>query len=127
MNKRSRQQKKSKKKSSQKIAAKQRSPARGDIKVWLDDWRQEPAGWVRCYTVGQVIRLLKQQFVGEMSLDHNLGDRLEPGVKVLDWLEEQAHFDPEFRIPKIHIHSANPYGRAIMIAIARRIRTRGRG
>ena len=97
MNKRSRQQKKSKKKSSQKIAAKQRSPARGDIKVWLDDWRQEPAGWVRCYTVGQVIRLLKQQFVCEMSLDHDLGDRLEPGVKVLDWLEEQAHFDPEFR------------------------------
>jgi hypothetical protein len=32
-----------------------------------------------------------------MSLDHDLGDRLEPGVKVLDWLEEQAHFDPEFR------------------------------
>lgn len=98
-----------------------------DVKVWLDDWRPEPPGWVRCYRVDQVIRLLRQEIVQEMSLDHDLGEGLDAGVKVLDWLEEQCHFNPDFRIPRIHVHSANPYGRAIMVAIARRIRTRGRG
>ncbi len=104
---------------------KRRMPS--DIKVWLDDWRPEPMGWVRCYRVDQVIRLLRQEIVTEMSLDHDLGEGLDAGVKVLDWLEEHVHFNPDFRIPRIHVHSANPYGRAIMIAIARRIRTSGRG
>jgi hypothetical protein len=91
------------------------------IKVYLDDARREPAGWVRCYRPEEVIHLLKEQIVSEMSLDHDLGDGIEPGLKVLDWLEEEVHFDPEFRIPRIHIHSANPYGREVMIEVARRI------
>ncbi len=77
------------------------------MKVFLDDLRDTPDGWVRVYTVEETITLLESGVVTELSLDNDLGEGLLEGYKVLDWLEEKVYFNPHFRIPAITIHSAN--------------------
>ena len=42
------------------------------MKVYLDDVRQAPEGWVRTYTVAETIELLKTGEVVELSLDHEI-------------------------------------------------------
>lgn len=78
------------------------------MKVYLDDERPSPDGWVRCYWPDEVIALLKTGEVTELSLDHDLGDdKRGTGYDVLLWIEEEvatAYFAP----PEIHIHTANP-------------------
>ena len=44
----------------------------GEIKVYLDDERDTPAGWIRTYNVEQTIALLSTRCVQEISLDHDL-------------------------------------------------------
>lgn len=84
------------------------------MKVYLDDIRIAPDGWVRAYWPEEVIALLKTGGVTEISLDHDLGDILNTprggkertGYDVLLWLERAVvteGFDP----PVIHIHTAN--------------------
>lgn len=77
------------------------------IKVYMDDERVTPAGWHRTYSVDQTIEQLETRQVSHLSLDNDLGDDLEEGYKVLDWLEETVYTDPTFPIPVVFIHSAN--------------------
>ncbi len=44
------------------------------VKVYLDDCRPTPAGWVPARWPEEVIRLLEQGDVAQLSLDHDLGD-----------------------------------------------------
>ena len=86
------------------------------IKVYLDDERIPPDGWVHVKSPNEVIDLLKTGSVIEMSLDHDLGgdDTIGTGYDVLCWLEEQVicnHFFPPF----ITIHSANPSAKNKML------------
>lgn len=41
-------------------------------KLWLDDERPEPEGWVRAKTARQAVMLLASGTFGEVSLDHDL-------------------------------------------------------
>lgn len=95
------------------------------MKVWLDDVRPHPEGWVRCYWPNEVIKLLQAGDVDEMSLDHDLGSvkRVFTGMHVLDWLEEKVALREYTRPIKIHVHSQNWVARPKMELIARRIRT----
>ena len=43
------------------------------LRVWLDDSRPAPAGWLHLRSVGAVQALLQGKLVREMSLDHDLG------------------------------------------------------
>lgn len=93
------------------------------MKVYLDDTRQAPEGWVRCYWPDEVILLLLTGEVTELSLDHDLGDDSRgTGYDVLLWMEETVvknGFEGGFIPPRIAIHSANPVGRQRMsIAIS---------
>lgn len=45
------------------------------IKLFVDDIRREPEGWVRARTVTEAIRLLATQDVDEVSLDHDISCR----------------------------------------------------
>ena len=83
----------------------------GKLKIYLDDLRIEPKGWRRTYTVEETIELLKTRQVEELSLDNDLGDGLQEGFRVLDFLEEVIFNDPTFPIPKMNVHSSNE-GRA---------------
>jgi len=88
------------------------------IKVWLDDERPEPDGWVRCRTPSEVVRLLETGEVTELSLDHDLAlitaNGEETGYDVLVWLERQVasgHTPPHV----MNVHSANPVARRRML------------
>jgi hypothetical protein len=97
------------------------------MKVYLDDVREAPVGWMRVYWPDEAIALLESGAVTEISLDHDLGDDTRgTGYDVVRWIEE-AVFTRHFVAPSIHIHSANPVGRDRMtrgIAAIERLRVR---
>ena len=80
------------------------------MKVYLDDSRPCPAGWMLVMSGELAIQMLKQGAVEVISLDHDLGPNKISGYDVVKWIEKEVatnNFDP----PKIIIHSANPVGR----------------
>lgn len=86
------------------------------MKIYLDDERQTPPGWVRCYWPDEVIELLKNNTVTELSLDHDLGDdQRGTGYDVLVWLEEQVILH-NYPIPAITVHSSNPSAKRKMLS-----------
>lgn len=86
------------------------------MKVYLDDERCTPDGWVRVYWPDEAIALLKTGSVTEISLDHDLGDDDRgTGYDVVLWIEE-AVITQGFQSPKIFVHSANSSARQKMEA-----------
>lgn len=96
------------------------------IKIFLDDVRDTPDGYVRAYSYNDAIRLLRRYRgrVEHMSFDHDLGlidetghwNNLAPsGYDVLCWIENHvACGDKKVAPATMSIHSANPVGRANM-------------
>ena len=89
------------------------------MRVFLDDARDAPPGWVRTYTPEGTIELLETGEVTELSLDHDLGldtpEAERTGYSVLAWLEREIGEGRWlFPLPVIAIHSANPPGRLRM-------------
>lgn len=86
------------------------------MKVFLDDERATPDGWVRVYWPDEAIALLQTGAVEEISLDHDLGDdERGTGYDVILWMEEAVALHG-FRPPKIRVHSANSSAREKMLA-----------
>ena len=87
------------------------------MKIWLDDMREAPAGWTRCFSPDDVIEHLESGEVEEISLDYDLGLVDDRGIDrngedVLKWIEQQlVERGDSFPLPEIRIHSANPVGR----------------
>ncbi len=77
------------------------------LMVYLDDERATPPLWTRASTVEETIALLETRAVVALSLDNDLGEGLQEGYKVLDWLEETVYNDVTFPLPRISVHSAN--------------------
>ena len=44
------------------------------MKIYLDDIRTKPEGWIRVKTAQEAFELLRSNKVFEISLDHDLGD-----------------------------------------------------
>ena len=85
------------------------------MKIWLDDEPPAPAGWVRANTSAEAIDLLRthRDGIDALSLDHDLGGD-DTGYQVIAWLEERVALE-DFPSPAaLHVHSANPVGRARM-------------
>ena len=94
------------------------------MKVYLDDERETPIGWVRVYWPEEAIELLKTGQVEEISLDHDLScDERGTGYDVVLWIEE-AVFTEGFKAPKMKVHSANISARVKMEAGIRAINKR---
>ena len=87
------------------------------MKLWIDDVRPAPEGYVWCFSVDAAKAWIKSAefdkhaFGGEgielIDIDHDAGDFACDGgdyIRLLDWLEETDRNYP------IHIHSANPVG-----------------
>ena len=86
------------------------------LRIWLDDERPSPEGWVSCRWPGEVIALLESEQVATVSLDHDLGDdERGTGYHVLLWIEE-AVATRGFCPPRLRIHSANSPARQKMAA-----------
>lgn len=91
------------------------------MKVFLDDERQTPEGWVRVYWPDEAIELLDSGDVVEISLDHDLGDdERGTGYDVVLWIEESV-VTRQFKPPIIKVHSANTSARKKMEAGIRNI------
>ena len=85
------------------------------MKLWLDDVRPAPEGYIWIEEVDAAKRYIQivERSKGKLSpielidLDHDAGDYAQYGgdyIKLLDWLEETGRNYP------IRIHSANPVG-----------------
>ena len=96
------------------------------MKIWVDDVRPAPMGYVWLKTVNDAIRYIEiygdyidfdnnlVDLVEIIDIDHDAGDYACYGgdyIKLLDWLEETGRNYP------IHIHSMNPVGVANMRTI----------
>ena len=91
------------------------------MKVFLDDERATPEGWVRAYWPDEVIQLLESGEVTDLSLDHDLGDdERGTGYDVILWVEE-AVATRSFVPPSLAVHSANSAARQRMEAGIRSI------
>jgi hypothetical protein len=90
------------------------------VRLWLDDIRPAPPGWVHARTATEAIAVLRAGSVVEVSLDHDLGDdpAAGDGYAVASWIEEMAAQGS--LAPILHaVHSSNPAGRARMEAALR--------
>lgn len=100
------------------------------MKLWIDDIRPAPTGYVWCRTVNEAkciitcveqMRRIEHQdnlpFIEFINIDHDAGDCAPFGgdyIKLLDWMERDGYNYP------IHIHSMNPVGVQNMRAIIQR-------
>ncbi|WP_145183320.1 cyclic-phosphate processing receiver domain-containing protein [Planctomycetes bacterium Pla163] len=86
------------------------------MRVFLDDERQPPPGWVHVRWPDEAIALLQGNGVEEISLDHDLGDDDRgTGYDVVLWIERAVALDG-FVPPMIRVHSANSSARQKMEA-----------
>lgn len=86
------------------------------MKLWMDDIRPAPEGFVLCRSVNETIaRILEAERAGIaielIDCDHDLGDYAPDGgdgIKLIDYLAERGSFYP------IRLHTMNPVGRGNM-------------
>lgn len=106
------------------------------MKLWIDDVRPAPKGYVWCKSVNEARARISateyrnRKFLSHTScgiteeyeielidIDHDAGDFAYDGgdyIRLLDWLEETSRNYP------IHIHSMNPVGVERMRAVIQR-------
>ena len=101
------------------------------MKIWIDDVRPAPEGYVWKKSVNSAIREIEacewdecehgkivfQNQIELIDIDHDAGDYSSDGgdyIKLFDWLEKTGRNYP------IRIHSMNPVGRENMRRIIRR-------
>lgn len=90
-------------------------------RIWLDDERPAPYGWLWVESPNDVIHFIIMGNVEEISLDHDLCGIEQTGYDVLIWLEkvvcdEIDYMPRDFKPPKIRIHTANPVAAEKMYA-----------
>jgi hypothetical protein len=86
------------------------------MKVFLDDERPTPEGWVHARWPDDAIAFLQTGNVTHLSLDHDLGDDEHgTGNDVVLWIEE-AVATAGFIPPVLTVHSANASARLKMQA-----------
>jgi hypothetical protein len=86
------------------------------MKIWVDDIRTAPPGYVWCKSVNHARETIlqaeeRQETIELIDLDHDAGDYVIDGgdyIKLLDWMAETGRKYP------IRLHTANPVGRANM-------------
>jgi hypothetical protein len=81
------------------------------MRIWLDDERPAPAGFMHAKTAREAIKAIEAGLVTEVSLDHDLGEGnfQGSGYEVAEFIEEAAYFGRIKRI-KWAVHSMNPIG-----------------
>jgi len=98
----------------------------GDVKMklWLDDTRVAPLGWIHVKDAPDAIFHLGLycDVIVAVSLDHDLGDTPDcgTGYDVITWMESMV-YSTDYVAPRILIHTANPVGRARMQVVSERI------
>ena len=81
------------------------------MKIWLDDVRPAPIGWVWVKSAREMIAALLDNNgdIEIVSLDHDLGESKEDGTWLTYWIEQEA-YNGTLEPFEWLIHSANPVG-----------------
>jgi len=79
------------------------------MKIWLDDLRSAPQGYMHCRSVNEAIQMIviHEITIELIDCDHDLGDYAfdgGDGIKLLDWLLERGTLYP------LRLHTMNPVG-----------------
>lgn len=102
------------------------------MKIWVDDVRPAPEGYVWCKSVEETKNIIcralsafrrsceegnpnESLYIEEISLDHDAGDYFEDGgdyIRILDWLEWLYQGEGTYTL--FHLHTQNPVGRENM-------------
>ena len=82
------------------------------MKIWIDDVRPAPPGYIHIESVSEAIEFVRRNYasIELLDIDHDAGDFASQGgdyVKLLDFLE--AEYGDRMSIP-VHLHSMNPVG-----------------
>ena len=94
------------------------------MKLYVDDIRIAPEGWVQAWNAREAINILRDNKVTELSLDHDLGDPGEDtGYDIMGWIEMHVYYN-NMKLPNIKFHTANPVGRKNMEAVYNSIKGR---
>lgn len=83
------------------------------LRLWLDDERTAPPGWVHARTGDEAKLVLLTGQVVHASFDHDLGAS-ESSYDVLNWLEGRCTMGEGIAPATIRVHTANPPGRTRM-------------
>lgn len=85
------------------------------MKIYLDDIREAPEGWVPAVSVGKFKKIIEKadknsEKIDAISFDHDLGENTEDGYDAVKWLAENY---PRYILENVAIdsHSDNPAGR----------------
>ena len=84
------------------------------IRLWVDDQRPAPAGWLHARTYAEAVRSIRDfgPELAEVSLDHDLNPAHSSG----DYTDRRTGYDVlafllhEGLRPVIHFHTMNPEG-----------------
>ena len=89
------------------------------MKLWIDDRRPAPEGYVWLTTCTDTIKVIINSYdkIELLDLDHDSGSIGFDYIHILNWAEET--YGSDFSIP-IHIHSMNAVGVENMRRIIRR-------
>ena len=94
------------------------------MKLYVDDVRMCPRGWLLARDTETAISLLGEGIVTELSLDHDMG--ADCGMNVVDFLVEHYHAMLPLHtvsyhlVPTIQIHSLNaPAAKQMQLALQR--------
>jgi hypothetical protein len=95
------------------------------LKLFVDDERPAPAGWICAVTSFEAIELLRSHrdsgdTLEALSLDHDLGTRMETYEDettrpIMLWMCEHDFWPTE-----LYIHTANPCGQEWLVGMALR-------
>lgn len=93
------------------------------MRIWLDDIRPAPDGFIHVRNLAELRELIasSKDTIEIMSFDHDLGDGEADGYQIAKWLAEN-HVE---RWPlEIRVHSANVPGAANIRAFDQFVRNR---
>jgi hypothetical protein len=86
------------------------------MRLWVDDARAAPPGWVHARTLEEAQHWLATDRVEEASLDHDLGFEQPDGGALVRWMAMTGHWPKQ----RPTVHSLNPAGRRYMEAVIER-------
>lgn len=105
------------------------------MKLWLDDVRRPPNNtWVWVTSGHDFKDWLNSDWkysITDISFDHDIatydawGNEIT-GYTCLCWIEKMFHNDPQFVLPHMTVHSANPVGRQKMQRVIDNLHSMGR-
>lgn len=95
------------------------------VKIWLDDERVAPTGYIHFHSVNETVDFIKNSGYTNilLDLDHDLGEYSYDGgdaIKLVYWLIENGYNENADYTFTFNLHTMNPVGRENMKAMIER-------